>query len=84
MGCRFTSLMWTGNAAQHWMASLARVNHELGYEEPVTIHEAIRQTIPWERETPQAVAFLAQLDYAAVQATPDELITEKFAKEQTG
>ena len=57
-----------GNAAQHWTASSARVRHELGSEEPVTIEEAIRQTIRWERENPPEVVFLPQFDYAAEDA----------------
>jgi nucleoside-diphosphate-sugar epimerase len=61
-------LLKPGNAAQHWTASSARIRHELGYEEPVAIHEAIRQTIRWERETPPEVALLAQFDYAAEDA----------------
>src|ERR1017187_3573586 len=38
-------LLKLGNAAQHWTASSARISHELGYEEPVAIEEAIRRTI---------------------------------------
>jgi nucleoside-diphosphate-sugar epimerase len=58
-------LLNPGNAAQHWTASSARIRHELGYEEPVAIEQAIRQTIRWERENPPALAFSAQFDYAA-------------------
>jgi nucleoside-diphosphate-sugar epimerase len=58
-------LLKPGNAAQHWTASSARIRHELGYEEPVAIEQAIHQTIRWELENPPAVAFLAQFDYAA-------------------
>ena len=58
-------LLRPGNPAQHWATSSARIRHELGYQEPVAIEEAIRQTIQWERENPPAVAFLAQFDYAA-------------------
>jgi nucleoside-diphosphate-sugar epimerase len=61
-------LLKPGNAAQHWTASSARIRGELGYEEPVTIEEAIRETILWERENPPMVAFLAQFDYAAEDA----------------
>ena len=61
-------LLKPGNAAQHWAASSARIRHELGYEEPVAIEEAIRRTTRWERENPPAVAFLAQFDYAAEDA----------------
>ena len=58
-------LLRPGNAAQHWVASSSRIRHEMGYKEPVAIEEAIRQTIPWERENPPAAAFLGEFDYAA-------------------
>ena len=61
-------LLKPGNAAQHWTASSLRIRHELGYEEPVPIEDAIRQTIRWERENPPADALLAQFDYAAEDA----------------
>jgi nucleoside-diphosphate-sugar epimerase len=61
-------LLKPGNAAQHWTASSARIRRELGYEEPVAMEEAIRQTIRWERENPPAVELLAQFDYAAEDA----------------
>jgi len=61
-------LLKPGNAAQHWTASSVRIRHELGYEEPVAIEDAIRQTIRWERENPPADALLAQFDYAAEDA----------------
>ena len=61
-------LLRPGNTAQHWTASSARIRHELGYEEPIAIEEAIRRTIRWEQENPPAVAFQAPLDYAAEDA----------------
>jgi len=61
-------LLKPGNAAQHWTASSVLIRHELGYEEPVAIEEAIRRTIRWERENPPTSAFLAQFDYAAEDA----------------
>ncbi len=61
-------LLKPGNAAQDWTASSARIRHELGYEEPVAIDEAIRRTIAWQRENAPAVEFLAQFDYAAEDA----------------
>jgi len=61
-------LLKPGNAAQHWTASSARIRRELGYQEPVALEEAIRQTIRWERENPPAATFLAQFDYAAEDA----------------
>jgi nucleoside-diphosphate-sugar epimerase len=61
-------LLRPGNAAQHWAASSARIRHELGYEEPVPLTEAIRRTILWERDNPPATSLLAQFDYAAEDA----------------
>jgi nucleoside-diphosphate-sugar epimerase len=56
-------LLKPGNAAQHWTTSSARIRHELGYEEPVAIEDAIRRTIGWQRENSPAFEFLAEFDY---------------------
>src|ERR1700674_4991699 len=61
-------LLKPGNTAQHWTASSTRIRQELGYEEAVTIEEAIPRTIRWERENPPAATLLAQFDYAAEDA----------------
>jgi nucleoside-diphosphate-sugar epimerase len=68
-------LLKPGNAAQHWTASSARIRRELGYAEPVTLEEAIRRTIAWERNNPPSnvLSFLAPMDYAA----EDAAIAEK-------
>jgi len=58
-------LLRPGNAAQHWTASSARIRHELGYAEPVSIDEAIRRTVLWQRENSTDIPFLAQFDYVA-------------------
>jgi nucleoside-diphosphate-sugar epimerase len=60
-------LLRPGNTAQHWTASSARIRHELGYEEPVEMGEAIRRTIRWEMENPLA-GTPGQSDYAAEDA----------------
>ena len=60
-------LLQLGNHAQHWTATSARIRHELGYEEPVGIEAAVRQTIAWELQHPPTVMF-AQFDYAAEDA----------------
>jgi nucleoside-diphosphate-sugar epimerase len=59
-------LLRPGNTAQHWTASSARIRHELGYEEPVKMGEALRRTIRWEMENPFASG--GQFDYAAEDA----------------
>ena len=59
-------LIWPGDASQHWTASSARIRSELGYNDPVTVEDAIRRTIRWELENlPSAPA---QFDYAAEDA----------------
>ena len=61
-------LLRPGNAAQHWSASSDRIRRELGYREPVTLEQAIRQTIAWERENPPVPPFAPVFDYAAEDA----------------
>jgi nucleoside-diphosphate-sugar epimerase len=61
-------LLRPGNTAQHWTASSARIRHELGYQEPVEMGEAIRRTIRWEMENPLAAGMPAESDYAAEDA----------------
>jgi nucleoside-diphosphate-sugar epimerase len=53
-----------GNAAQHWNTSSARIRQELGYQEPLTIDEAIQRTIRWQRENSPPDFLPAQFDYA--------------------
>jgi nucleoside-diphosphate-sugar epimerase len=44
---------------QHLVASSARIREELGYNEPISIDEGIRRTIPWERANqPPAPLFM--------------------------
>lgn len=61
-------LLRPGNAAQHWTASSDRIRRELGYREPVTLEQAIRQTIAWELENPPVPPFVPMFDYAAEDA----------------
>lgn len=61
-------LLQPGNAAQHWIASSARIRRELGYCEPVAIEHAIRETIAWELGNPPAAPFAPVFDYAAEDA----------------
>jgi nucleoside-diphosphate-sugar epimerase len=57
-----------GNAAQHWVASSARIRTEIGYREIVPTAEAIQRTIAGERAKPPAVVSPQQFDYAAEDA----------------
>jgi nucleoside-diphosphate-sugar epimerase len=54
-----------GNLAQHWTASSAKIRRELGYAEPVSLGEALRRTIAWERANPPATVDPSQFDYEA-------------------
>ena len=58
-------LLRPGNTAQHWSASSARIRRELGYQEPVALEQAIRETIRWELENPPATQFAPVFDYVA-------------------
>ena len=57
-----------GNAAQHVVASSARIRTELYYEEAVDFDEAIRRTIAWEQQNPPSSINPQQFDYAAEDA----------------
>jgi nucleoside-diphosphate-sugar epimerase len=59
-----------GNAAQHWVASSAKIRERLGYRESVALEEAIQRTIAWERENPPAATSFHQFDYLAEDAAP--------------
>lgn len=61
-------LLLPGNAAQHVVASSARIRSELVYEEPVGRDEAIRRTIAWEQQNPPKSINPQQFDYAAEDA----------------
>ena len=41
-----------GNAAQHWVLDTDRIRHELGYQQPIALREALRRTVAWDRANP--------------------------------
>jgi len=57
-----------GNAAQHWVASSAKIRQHLGYREPIALEEAIQRTIAWQRDNQPAGASFHQFDYVAEDA----------------
>jgi nucleoside-diphosphate-sugar epimerase len=57
-------LLWSGNTAQHIVASSDRIRKELGYRELLPREEAIRRTIEWERANPPSQP-LHQFHYEA-------------------
>jgi nucleoside-diphosphate-sugar epimerase len=56
-----------GNYRQHWPVDSSRIRRELGYEEPVSLAEALRRTIEWQRTNPPAVS-IWKFDYTAEDA----------------
>lgn len=58
-------LLQPGNAAQHIVASSARIRAELGFREPVNLDEGIRRTIAWEQQNPPASMMAKAFDYEA-------------------
>jgi nucleoside-diphosphate-sugar epimerase len=52
----------------HLVADSTRIRRELGYEERVSLDEALKLTIEWERENPPAEINPAQFNYAAEDA----------------
>jgi nucleoside-diphosphate-sugar epimerase len=60
-------LRMPGNLDQHWSADSTRIRTELGFVEPVSVEEAIRRTVAWERAHPPA-APLMPIDYDAEDA----------------
>jgi nucleoside-diphosphate-sugar epimerase len=53
------------NTDQHLTTDTNRIRTELGYKETVTLDEAVRRTIAWERQNPPAQINPDQFDYTA-------------------
>jgi len=62
-----------GNAEQHWVADTTRIRVELGYRERVTVADALKRTIEWERSHPPGDVDPGQFDYAAEDAVLAEI-----------
>jgi nucleoside-diphosphate-sugar epimerase len=61
-------LQFPGNLAQQGDASSARIRSELGFEDPVPVEQAIRQTTEWERAHPPKNLPAQMFDYEAEDA----------------
>jgi nucleoside-diphosphate-sugar epimerase len=61
-------LVQPANFAQHWEADSSRIRAELGYQEIISIDEAIRRTIAWERANPPGEFNPHRFDYGAEDA----------------
>jgi nucleoside-diphosphate-sugar epimerase len=51
--------------SHHLAADTSRIRQELNYQEPVTLEEALRRTVRWERAYPPPQIDLARFDYTA-------------------
>jgi len=58
-----------GNTKQHWVADTSRIRSELGYSETVSLEQALRATIAWERANPPREIDPKQFDYGAEDAS---------------
>jgi len=61
-------LMVLYDFSHHLYASSERIRAELGYQEPVTLENAMKQTVDWEREHPPELVDPNRFDYAAEDA----------------
>jgi nucleoside-diphosphate-sugar epimerase len=61
------------NTDQQLVVDTSRIRRELGYREPVSLQEALRKTIDWEREHPMEESDPGMFDYAAEDALLVEL-----------
>lgn len=58
-------LLYPRRIEQQLIATAARIRQELGYQEPISIEQGIRQTIPWERANPPQQVWFAPFNYLA-------------------
>ncbi len=63
------------NAEQDWIVNSDRIRNELAFKEPISIPEALRRTIEWERENPPANLPPGMFDYEAEAAALDKIQT---------
>jgi nucleoside-diphosphate-sugar epimerase len=52
----------------HLVTDTTRLRDELGYNERISLEDALRRTIDWERANPPAESYPAQIEYAAEDA----------------
>jgi len=64
------------NAEQDWIVNSDRIRNELAFKEPISIPEALRRTIEWERENPPANLPPGMFDYEAEDAALDKIQTK--------
>jgi nucleoside-diphosphate-sugar epimerase len=61
-------LMVPYDFSHHLYASSERIRNELGYQEPVSLTDAMERTVDWERQHPPALVDPNRFDYAAEDA----------------
>ena len=62
------ALKWDINAEQDVVVDSSRIRKELGYQEVVSIDEAMKRTVAWESENPPDKIDAKSFDYAAEDA----------------
>jgi nucleoside-diphosphate-sugar epimerase len=62
-----------GDLQQHLVVDTTRIRTELGYREPVSREEGLRQTVEWERANPPESIDAAAFDYAEEDAVLAEV-----------
>ncbi len=66
------------NTKQDWLVNSSRIREELGYQEIIPLHEALKSTLEWERnyppEKPENFVTPWLLDYV----TEDKLATKNL------
>lgn len=71
----------TYNTSQHWFVDSSRIRNELGYSEVISLDEALRRTVEWERTQP--LQEIVQTPYLLDYAVEDEMMNRLFNQEQT-
>jgi nucleoside-diphosphate-sugar epimerase len=66
-------LRLSANFEQHWVADSSRIRAELGFAERVSVDEAIRRTVAWQRTHPPTTP-MSKFDYTA-----EDLAIERVA-----
>jgi nucleoside-diphosphate-sugar epimerase len=69
-------LLKPGNFEQHLFTSTARIRGELGYAESISVDDALRRTVQWERENPPPHIDSSQFDYAAEEQALRDIVVQ--------
>jgi nucleoside-diphosphate-sugar epimerase len=69
---------WEGglNFNQHWVVDSSRIRQELGYEEIISIAEALEKTVAWQLSSPPSDRSFWEVSYLLDYATEDKILEE--------